>query len=156
MMEFILERFIKDKDFTVGSLSIIKRDFDEYLGREDKEFICDTLEPAMKKLGKDLSYVRHFKAALTPGRYPVVVNLDERSGRFLPQIVGVPKMMSKHVFLQMGSSVEDIDAGLIPGAYRGDGRMLDSQNMIYTIKQLIVKSKEQGEAVFIRIEGLKN
>lgn len=150
-MEFILERFIQGKGFTVGCLSIIKRDFDEYLGREDKEFICDTLEPPMRAFGINPNIRFHHKTALCAGRYPVVINFEERSKQFLPQILGMPKMMSKHVFLQTGNAVEDIHVGLIPGAYHGDGRMLDSQNMIYTIKQLIVESKKRGEAVFITV-----
>ena len=63
-MELILERFIKTEECTVGRLSIINRTFDEYLGREDKEFICDTLEPPIKKMGKDPDYVRQFKSAM--------------------------------------------------------------------------------------------
>ena len=39
----------------------------------------------------------------------------------LPLIVGVPKLKSKDVRIQIGNSVDDIEVGLIPGAYRGDG-----------------------------------
>ncbi len=152
-MEFIIERFLKTEEYTVGRLSILTRDFDEYLGREDKEFICDTLEPPFKLLGMN-PHVRHkHKAALTAGRYPLVVRYSEQYKTCLPLIVGMPKLMNKDVRMVKGNSVDDIHVGLIPGAYRGDGKMVDSSNMIYTIKQLIVKVKERGEGVFIQIRN---
>ena len=150
-MELILERFIKTEECTVGRLSIINRTFDEYLGREDKEFICDTLEPPIKKMGKDPDYVRQFKSAMPPGRYPVVIRHSESFDLCLPLVVGVPKMTCKQVFFQIGSSVEEIEVGLIPGAYRGDGKMVASRNMIFTLKKLIFQAKERGEGVFLTV-----
>jgi len=52
--------------------------------------------------------------------------------------------------------VEDIEVGLIPGAYRGDGQIVASRNMVFTLKRLIYEAKQRGEGVFIRIEELKN
>jgi len=74
----------------------------------------------------------------------------------LPLIVGVPKLKSKDVRIQIGNSVEDIEVGLIPGAYRGDGKIVASRNMVFTLKRLIYEAKQRGEGVFIRIEELKS
>ena len=155
-MELILERFIKTEECTVGRLSIINRTFDEYLGREDMEFICDTLEPPMKQLGVNPHVCHQHKSAMPPGRYPVVIRHSESFDLCLPLVVGVPKMTSKQVFFQIGNSVEEIEVGLIPGAYRGDGQIVASRNMVFTLKRLIYEAKQRGEGVFIRIEELKN
>lgn len=150
-MEFLLERTDKNQHYTIGCLSIVRRVDDAYLAGEEKEFICDTLEPPIKQLGAN-PHVRHrYKAALKTGRYPVVITYSQRHGKWLPLVVGVPKMMSKDVRLVSGNTVEDIEVGLIPGAYHGDGRMLDSQNMIYVIKKLIVEAKARGEGVWLTV-----
>jgi len=151
-MELILERFIKTEECTVGRLSIINRTFDEYLGREDKEFICDTIEPPMKELGVNPHFCHRHKSAMPPGRYPVVIMPSKVVDLCLPLIVGVPKLKSKDVRIQIGNSVEDIEVGLIPGAYRGDGQIVASRNMVFTLKRLIYEAKRRGEAVFLTVQ----
>ena len=121
IMELLLERTFVTETTTVGRLSIITRTFDEYLGREDKEFICDTIEPSMKELGVNPHFCHRHKSAMPPGRYPVVIMPSKIPDLCLPLIVGVPKLKSKDVRIHIGNSVEDIEVGLIPGAYRGDG-----------------------------------
>ena len=150
-MELLLERTFINNSTTVGRLSIITRTFDEYLGREDKEFICDTIEPPMKLLGVNPHSHHHHKSAIPPGRYPVVITPSNVFDICLPLIVGVPKMMSKDVRIQIGNSVEDIEVGLIPGAYRGDGQIVASRNMVFTLKRLIYEAKQRGEGVFLTV-----
>ena len=151
MMELLLERTFVTETTTVGRLSIITRTFDEYLGREDKEFICDTIEPPMKELGVNPHFCHRHKCAMPPGRYPVVIIPSRVVDLCLPLIVGVPKLMSKDVRIQIGNSVEDIEVGLIPGAYRGDGQIVASRNMVFTLKRLIYEAKQRGEGVFIQV-----
>lgn len=83
------------------------------LGREDKEFICDTIEPPMKELGVNPHFCHRHKSAMPPGRYPVVIMPSKVVDLCLPLIVGVPKLKSKDVRIQIGNSVEDIEVGLI-------------------------------------------
>ena len=152
MLEFILERKKTSEEFTLGTLSFIRRVDDEYLAGEEKEFICDTLEPPMKKMGRNPHVHHRHKGALTAGRYPVVITPSEKFGRCLPLVVGVPKMMSKDVRMLIGNTVEDIEVGFIPGAYRGFGKMVDSRNMIYFLKRLIVEAKARGEGVWLKVK----
>ena len=147
-MELLLERTEKNGNITVGRLSILKRDFDEYLGREDKEYLCDTLEPKCIKETTGKRLIKR-KTAITSGRYPVVITYSERHRRWLPLLIGVPKF--KDVRIIVGKTIDDLDTGLIVGQYHGDGKMVNSPNMMYDLKQRIVEAKKRGEGVFIQV-----
>jgi hypothetical protein len=82
-----------------------------------------------------------------------VITYSERYQRWLPLLIGVPKFKDARIII--GKTVDDIDTGLIVGQYHGDGRMVGSPYLMRVLKQRIVEAKERGEAVFIRIEGLK-
>lgn len=66
-MEIILERIEKNDHYTVGQLSIIKHNSDENSGREDKEYLCDTLEPKIKDFDISARHVME-RACGSPGR----------------------------------------------------------------------------------------
>ncbi|MBQ7415299.1 MAG: hypothetical protein IJV09_07710 [Prevotella sp.] len=151
-MELLLERTEKNSKFTVGRLSILTRTFDEYLGREEKEFLCDTLEPKSIKETTGKRLIRR-KTAITSGRYPVVITYSERYQRWLPLLIGVPKFKDARIII--GKTVDDIDTGLIVGQYHGDGRMVGSPYLMRVLKQRIVEAKERGEGVYIQIRNEK-
>lgn len=75
-MELIIERTEKNERFTVGHLSIIKRVDDEYLASEEKDFLFDTLEPKCVQINGGKRLLKR-KAAITPGRYPVVITYSQ-------------------------------------------------------------------------------
>ena len=149
-MELILERIEKESQYTVGRLSIIKRVDDEYLASEEKDFLFDTLEPKCVQINGGKRLLKR-KAAITPGRYPVVITYSQEYDEWLPLILGVPKF--KDVRIIMGKTVEDIQSGIIIGMYHGNGRIVNSPNSVYNLKQSIVIAKARGEAIFIKIKN---
>ena len=150
-MELVLKRTDINEIFTVGQLYIAKCVDDEYLAGEEMEYLCDTLEPKVKEL--DLNGKRTLKkrAAIPEGRYPVVITHCERQDRWLPLLLGVPRF--KDVRIQVGKTIEDIPVGgIIIGKYHGDGRIVNSPNMVYALKKLIVEAKAKGEGVWVKVK----
>ena len=149
-MELILERIEKESQYTVGRLSIIKRVDDEYLASEEKDFLFDTLEPKCVQIAGGKRILKK-KTAIPPGHYPVVITYSQEYDEWLPLILGVPKF--KDVRIIMGKTVEDIKSGIIIGMYHGNGRIVNSPNSVYNLKQSIVMAKAKGEAIFITIKN---
>ena len=149
-MELLLERIEKKSKYTVGRLCVIKRVDDEYLASEEKEFLFDTLEPKFVQITGGKRLLKR-KAAITPGRYPVVITYSQEYDEWLPLILGVRKF--KDVRIIMGKTVEDIKSGVIIGMYHGNGRIVNSPNSVYNLKQSIVMAKARGEAIFITIKN---
>lgn len=147
-MEMLLERIEIGDTSTVGTLSIIHRVDDEYLAGEEKEFICDTLEPRLKKLGNNPNDM-HIKVAIPSGRYPVVITYSQEHRRWLPQLLGVPKF--KDVCLVVAKTLEEVKAGIIIGLYKGEGRIICSPNVMYELKRRIVEAKRKDEGVFLTV-----
>lgn len=153
-MEIILERIEKNDHYTVGQLSIIKHNSDENSGREDKEYLCDTLEPKIKDFDTSARHVMKKRAAVPAGRYPVVITYCKRQDRWLPLLLWVKRFKDVRIFI--GKTIEDIPAGgIIVGQYHGDGRIVNSPNTMYDLKQRIVEAKKNGEAVYIQIRNEK-
>lgn len=148
-MEMLLERIKQTETSTIGILSIIHRVDDEYLVGEEKEFICDTLEPRLKELGINPNEMK-YKVAIPSGRYAIVVTYSKEHRRWLPQLLGVPKF--KDVRLVVAKTLEDVKAGIIIGLYKGEGRIICSPNVMYELKRRIVKAKRRKEGVYITIE----
>ena len=144
----LLERTEIGETSTVGILSIIHRVDDEYMAGEEKEFICDTLEPRLKELGNNPNGM-HIKVAIPSGRYPVVITYSKEHRRWLPQLLGVPKF--KDVRLVVAKTLEDVKAGIIVGLYKGEGRIICSPNVMYELKRRIVEAKRKNEAVFLTV-----
>ncbi len=147
-MELLLERIEKKSKYTVGRLCVIKRVDDEYLAREEKEFLFDTLEPKCVQINGDRRLLKR-KAAITPGHYPIVITYSQEYDEWLPLILGVRKF--KDVRIIMGKTVEDIKSGIIIGMYQGDGRIVNSPNCVYNLKHSIVMAKAKGEGVWLTV-----
>jgi len=143
-MELIIERIEKNDHFTVGRLSIETA--------EGKKYLCDTLEPKIKELDMTGRHIIKKRAAIPEGRYPVVITYCARQDRWLPLLLWVNKF--KDVRILVGKTVKDITAGgIIIGVYHGDGRLVNSPNTMYDLKQRMVEAKENGEVVFIQIRN---
>ncbi|MBQ8154666.1 MAG: hypothetical protein IJ069_13495 [Prevotella sp.] len=141
-MELIIERIEKNDHFTVGRLSIETA--------EGKKHLCDTLEPKIKELDMTGRHIIKKRAAIPEGRYPVVITYCARQDRWLPLLLWVNKF--KDVRILVGKTVKDITAGgIIIGEYHGDGRLVNSPNTMYDLKQRMVEAKENGEGVYIQV-----
>ena len=151
-MELLLERTEKNESYTVGRLSLLNRIDDEYLAGEDKDFLYDTIEPKIKDVEKKGRYVITTPTAIPEGRYPVVITYCKDQDQWLPLLLWVPRF--KDVRIRVGKTAQDIPAGgIIIGMYRGDGRIVNSSNSVYGLKELIVQAKRHNEPVFITIKN---
>ena len=151
-MELILERTEQGEDFTAGRLSQIKYVDDEYLGGEAKDFLYDTIEPKIKDVDMKGRYIISTPTAIPEGRYPVVITYCKEQDRWLPLLLWVNRF--KDVRIRVGKTAQDIPAGgIIIGMYRGDGRIANSPNSVYGLKELIVQAKRHNEPVFITIKN---
>lgn len=149
-MELILERTEKNENYTVGRLSLLNRIDDEYLAGEDKDFLYDTLEPKVKEQDTKGRHIITKRAAIPAGRYPVVITYCKRQDRWLPMLLWVNRF--KDVRIRVGKTVEDIETGgIIIGVYRGEGRIVNSPNSVYGLKELIVQAKRRNEPVFLTV-----
>ena len=148
-MELILNRKAIKKAYTIGQL---------YVGNR---YLCDILEPPclhMKlatvkdplKLTPDRAHqLKPF--AIPEGRYPVVINYSKKFNQWLPQLIGVP--LFQGIRIHAGNYPFETKGCLLPGENKRKGMVLNSRIWLRNIKELIVKAKEQGEAVYITVRS---
>ena len=150
-MELLLERTEKDESYTVGRLSLLNRIDDEYLAGEDKDFLYDTLEPPVRHIDPKGRYILTKPTAIPEGRYAVVITFSRKYDKWLPLLLWVDRFQD--VRIQAGKTVADIEGGnIIIGLHRGDGRIVNAPNSVWNLKDMIVKAKHRGEAVFLTVK----
>ena len=99
-MELILTRIAKRKAYTIGRLSILKEENEEYRTYKREEFFCDTLEPPVMEMKTSLPKEDVLRSpakanslkpfAIPEGRYPVVITWSPKFKMWLPLLLGVP------------------------------------------------------------------
>ena len=152
-MELLLERTEKNENYTVGRLSLLNRIDDEYLAGEDKDFLYDTLEPPVRQIDPKGRYILTKPTAIPEGRYAVVITFSRKYDKWLPLLLWVDRFQD--VRIQAGKTVADIEGGnIIIGMYRGDGRIVNAPNSVWNLKDMIVKAKHRGEAVFLTVKSI--
>ncbi|WP_195375186.1 MULTISPECIES: DUF5675 family protein [Parabacteroides] len=137
-MEMTLKRIEKQPDYTVGELFI------------NGVYLCDTLEPTWRDIGwgrPDRKVAGH--TAIPDGRYPVVVTQSPKFKRWLPLLLHVPQ--AEGIRIHAGNSVADTTGCILPGIYRGAGRIIDSRIWEHRIIHRLTERPE-GEAVWINID----
>ena len=82
-MELVLTRIAKRKAYTIGRLSILKEENEEYRTYTREEYFCDTLEPTALELKTQVSKETVLRSpvkaqllkpfAIPEGRYAVVI-----------------------------------------------------------------------------------
>ena len=152
-MELLLERTEKNENYTVGRLSLLNRIDDEYLAGEDKDFLYDTLEPPVRHIDPKGRYILTKPTAIPEGRYAVVITSSRKHDKWLPLLLWVDRFQD--VRIQAGKTVADIEGGnIIIGMYRGDGRIVNSPNSVWNLKDMMVQAKHRGEPIFITIKSV--
>lgn len=150
IMELVLTRIAKRKDYTIGRLSIRERVDDEYLAGERDVYLCDTLEPTWRDIGwgKKGRKVAG-KTAIPEGRYPVVITFSPKFNMWLPLLLGVP--MFDGIRIHAGNTVQDTQGCILVGENLKRGMVLNSNKCLKWVKDKIVEAKEKGEGVWIVI-----
>lgn len=163
-MELVLTRIAKRKTYTIGRLAIVERIDDEYLAGSKETYLCDTLEPTALELKTSLSKetvlrspqkTRSLKPfAIPEGRYAVVITYSPKFNKWLPLLLGGPDFnrLWKGIRIHAGNKPEDTAGCILVGENKIVGRLLNSCNQLYDLKQKIVEAKGRGEAVWITIK----
>ena len=133
-MELTLQRITKDKNYTLGELSV------------DGEKFCHTLEPTWRK-----PEARKIpgKTAIPEGRYPIVITLSPKFKQWLPLLLHVPGFTG--IRIHAGNTAKDTKGCILVGENTGKGVLSDSRLWVERLKRRIVDAKERGEGVWISI-----
>ncbi|MBW9199723.1 hypothetical protein EVD32_07445 [Bacteroidales bacterium SW299] len=138
-MEITLTRIDKQAGYTMGCMEA------------DGEYVCDTLEPAWRDVGPGRPGVKiPGRTAIPEGRYPAVITWSPRFRAWLPLLLHVP--MFEGIRIHAGNTPDDTAGCILPGVSRSPGRVSESAAAVQRIKNLIVRAKQRGEGVWIRIE----
>ena len=135
-MELTLQRIAKDKNYTLGKLSI------------DGDFFCHTLEPTWRK-----AEARKVpgKTAIPAGRYPVVITLSPKFKQWLPLLLHVPNFTG--IRIHAGNTAKDTNGCILVGENTSKGVLSDSRLWVERLKRRIVDAKERGEGVWITVNN---
>lgn len=135
-MELTLQRITKDKNYTLGELSV------------DGEKFCHTLEPTWRK-----PEARKIpgKTAIPEGRYPIVITLSPKFKQWLPLLLHVPGFTG--IRIHAGNTAKDTKGCILVGENTGKGVLSDSRLWVERLKRRIVDAKERGEGVWITVNN---
>ena len=142
-MEIRLQRIARERDCTIGRLSI------------DGVYCCDTLEDTDRDLGPHASLneivVKKVagKTAIPAGRYKVVVSWSPRFKRTLPLLVDVPGF--EGIRIHAGNTAADTEGCILPGENKVKGQVLNSRHHEFEIIKKINGAMGRGEDVWIEV-----
>ena len=146
MMELVLKRIAKKKEYTIGKLYAREKVLDEYSTGEKMTYLCDTLEPKWRDYAHGANKVKG-KSAIPEGRYPVVITKSKKFGMWLPLLLGVPRF--EGIRIHAGNTVADTQGCILVGENLKKGMVLNSNKCLKRVKDKIVEAKETGEGVWI-------
>jgi hypothetical protein len=152
MMEIILKRIAKRKDYTIGRLYIRTEEVEEYRTYTNDEYFCDTLEPTWRDYANG-AYKIKGKSAIPEGRYAVVITWSPRFKTWLPLLVGDQEFSKKWqgIRIHAGNTAKDTQGCILVGKNREVGKVLDSRKCLYELKQKIVAAKDRGAPVWLTV-----
>ena len=162
-MELVLTRIAKRKAYTIGRLSILKEENEEYRTYTREEYFCDTLEPTALELKTTVSKdavlrsptkVQSLKPfAIPEGRYAVVITWSPKFKQWLPVLLGGPDFnhLFKGIRIHAGNTAKDTQGCILVGRNQIVGEVLESRKWLYELKMKIVEAKDRGESVWLTI-----
>ena len=163
-MELILTRIAKRRAYTIGRLSILKEENEEYRTYKREEIFCDTLEPPVLEMKTSLPKEDVLRSpakanslkpfAIPEGHYAVVITWSPKFKIWLPVLLGGPDFnrLFKGIRIHMGNTVKDTQGCILVGRNQIVGRVLESRKWLYELKQKIIEAKARGDAVWLTIK----
>lgn len=134
-MELKLRRIAKRNTYTIGRLLI------------NGEYFCDTLEPKVRDLSKELKVKG--KTAIPAGRYRLYLTYSSRFKRILPLVDNVPQFSG--VRIHRGNTAKDTEGCILVGYNREVGKVLDSAVTEQRLMAILQNAVNKGEQFFITI-----
>ena len=163
-MELILTRIAKRRAYTIGRLSILKEENEEYRTYKREEYFCDTLEPPVLEMKTSVSMDAVLRSstkaealkpfAIPEGRYAVVITWSPKFKMWLPVLLGGPDFnhLFKGIRIHAGNTAKDTQGCILVGRNQLVGQVLESRKWLYELKMKIVEAKDKGEPVWLTIK----
>lgn len=137
-MEIKVTRNWKKADYTIGRLFI------------NGEFICNTLEDAVRTIAPNGAGKIKGKTAIPAGRYQVTVTMSPRFKRLMPLLHKVPHFSG--VRIHAGNTAADTDGCILVGENKAKGKVLNSRHYENELTEILLAAQAAGDTIFIDIE----
>lgn len=144
IMEILVEREYKKKDYTIGKMYI------------NGEYFCDTLEDTDRGLTQimTLSEIKEVKeygcTAIPTGRYPISYTYSPRFKKHLPLLLNVPAFDG--VRIHSGNTHKDTEGCILLGENKAVGKVLNSRKTMDEFLRILKPAIEACENVWITIK----
>lgn len=144
IMEILVERKHKKKDYTIGKMYI------------NGEYFCDTLEDTDRGLTQimTLSEIKEVKeygcTAIPTGRYKVAYTYSNRFRKHLPLLLQVPAF--EGVRIHSGNTHRDTEGCILLGENKAVGKVLNSRKTMNEFMSVLNPIIEEGGEIWITIK----
>ena len=144
IMEILVKREYKKKDYTIGKMYI------------NGEYFCDTLEDTDRGLTQimTLSEIKEVKeygnTAIPTGRYPIAYTYSARFKKHLPLLLNVPAF--EGVRIHSGNTHKDTEGCILLGENKAVGKVLNSRKTMDEFLRILKPAIEACENVWITIK----
>jgi hypothetical protein len=144
IMEILVERKYKKKDYTIGKMYI------------NGEYFCDTLEDTDRGLTSTMSLAElkevkeYGRTAIPTGRYPIAYTYSPRFKKHLPLLLQVPAF--EGIRIHAGNTHRDTSGCLLLGQNKAVGKVLDSRKTMDEFLRILKPAIEACEDIWITIK----
>lgn len=144
IMEILVKREYKKKDYTIGKMYI------------NGEYFCDTLEDTDRGLTctmslAELKEVKEYgRTAIPTGRYPIAYTYSPRFKKHLPLLLQVPAF--EGIRIHAGNTHRDTSGCLLLGKNKAVGKVLDSRKTMDEFLRILKPAIEACEDIWITIK----
>lgn len=148
-MEITLKRLYCKETYTIGNIDI------------DGKFLCNSIEDKVRDYNKDGDLDDngeekiYGKTAIPYGKYKIIVTMSPKFGRFMPLLLDVKHFSGIRIHgVKKGyiATAKNTEGCIIPGINTVKGGLSQSNEYENKITELIQKSYDKGEPVYITIK----
>ena len=144
IMEILIERKYKKRDYTIGKVYI------------NGEYFCDSLEDTDRGLTQvmSLAEIKEVKeygcTAIPTGRYPIAYTYSPRFKKHLPLLLNVPAF--EGVRIHSGNTHKDTEGCILLGENKAVGKVLNSRKTMDEFLRVLKPAIETCEDIWITIK----
>lgn len=144
IMDILVKREYKKKDYTIGKMYI------------NGEYFCDTLEDTDRGLTMTMSLAEikdvkeYGRTAIPTGRYQVAYTYSNRFKKHLPLLLQVPAFDG--VRIHSGNTHNDTDGCILLGENKAVGKVLNSRKTMDEFLRILKPAIEACEDIWLEIK----